>query len=96
MGAVASRRGRWVWLIGVRRCGFIAVVEVSHCSLLLLVMGQQQGKDQLPVDVRQEVTSLSNSKTIWTVHYGTRRVREIIIINNLIPLFVDSLLMILY
>ena len=39
-------------------------------------MGQQQGKDQLPVDVRQEVTSLSNNKTIWTVHYGTRRVRE--------------------
>ena len=58
-------------------------------------MGQQQGKDQLPVDVREEVTSLSNNKTIWTVHYGTRRVREIIIIN-LIPLFVYSLLMIVY
>ena len=73
------------------------VFELLLRSLIVhLVMGQQQGKDQLPVDVREEVTSLSNNKTIWTVHYGTRRVREIIIIHNLIPLFVYSLLMILY
>ena len=70
------------------------VYSIYGCNeFVVLLVGQQQ---QLPVDVREEVTSLSN-KTIWTVHYGTRRVRETIIIN-LIPFFVFiySLLMILF
>lgn len=36
-------------------------------------MGQYQGKDQLPVEVGDQVTCLIN-KSIWSVHSGTKRV----------------------